>query len=157
MQMGSVGAAGINAVSMSDDGLLVAVGDGRGHAVVYRWIPEWLRQKESAHQTGEGSPLEGVDNQSRRSSVEMESPQLPRLSSADSQGSSSALPIAGVPPPSSAPLVGQLDEELFKEVAVLAHHHRIRCLAWSHSDIGPMMASGTADGRVRLWRQMGEG
>lgn len=49
------------------------------------------------------------------------------------------------------------DNSVYQEVARLRHSHRVRSLTWATEPGWPVLGAGSADGRVRLWRPMGEG
>jgi WD40 repeat protein len=115
---------------VSENGLLVAAADGGGTVVVFRKYPEW--EAPSEH---DGS----------------ETDQAPVVSAGMTFSPTSS--YAG----SAAADVFTPDSSGYQEVARLRHSHRVRSLMWATEPGWPVLGAGSADGRVRLWRPMGEG
>jgi len=127
---GWAGFAGCGAVAVSENGLLLAAADGGGTVVIFRKYPEW--EVPSEH--------DGSDSE--------QAPSAPG-GMAFSPTSSYAGSVAA---DSFSP-----DNSGYQEVARLRHSHRVRSLTWATEPGWPVLGAGSADGRVRLWRPMGEG
>lgn len=127
---GWAGFAGCGAVAVSENGLLLAAADGGGTVVVFRKYPGWEVPPEH----------DGTETE--------EAPSAPGGMAFSPTSSYAGSVAAG----SFSP-----DNSGYQEVARLRHSHRVRSLTWATEPGWPVLGAGSADGRVRLWRPMGEG
>ena len=135
------GGGGCQAVCVSENGLLLAAADGGGNVVVFRKFPKWELYEDSV-------------------------PGTPRLDAQDAGTSDQPLKHLSFSPTSSCAgsqrggggmkTFADDADNGYQPVALLRHEHRVRALSWATEPGQPVLAAGSADGRVRLWRPMGE-
>jgi WD40 repeat protein len=141
---GWAGGSGCSAVAVSQNGLLIAAADGGGTVVIFRKFPEWEipeedrtpRQDDGQHETR----LDLVPDKGGEGGMSFS----PTSSYAGSHSPASLLSLPHA-------------EFGYQAVATLRHAHRVRSLSWATEPGWPVLAAGSADGRVRIWRPMGEG